>query len=161
MKEKCEYLVQISLNLFEFKSFEIIQTFLGYGALKSIKGESIVRCDSSSSSHSLLNQTSPCTQFEVGEHESQSVDLLPYSSTPHIQDLNASFNFEFDLINDTVHSHSPSASTLDPPNFEPSRQHYIITSSDSKEDQVQDGINKDKRNCDIFNNDYVWDSNFE
>lgn len=67
MKEKYEYLVQISLNLYEFESFEIIPTVLGYGSLKTSKEEIVVPCDFSSSCDSSTNQVASCTEVEVGE----------------------------------------------------------------------------------------------
>lgn len=136
--------------------------FLSYGALKISKEESVVPCDSSYSSKSLLNQTTPCTQVVIGKHENQFVNLSP--SSP-IQDLNTNFNRESDWINDIVSSwhisFPPSDIPYDPHDPPLSHKPVITVSSDSQEDQVQDEVSGDQEPCDIFHNDYVWDSIFE
>lgn len=49
MKYTFQYLIHIYLNPYNYEYFKSISTFIGYGALKSSRGKSIVPCEFSTS----------------------------------------------------------------------------------------------------------------
>jgi len=69
--------------------------------------------------------------------------ISPY---PTSSNLNASSDWESDLINVIISSHPLLFNPFRPPNLE---------------DQVQDGVSDNHETCDIFHNYYVWDYHFE
>lgn len=77
--------------------------------------------DSSSSPH----QKNPFMQAEVGGLENSSINLSPFSPTPHIHNLSTSFYYKFDYLSDVLSPRPLYVGPFDPLDFELSHSHVF------------------------------------
>lgn len=85
-------------------------------------------------------------QVEVGELESLSINLPPSSLTPHIKNLNVTFDCGYDFTNNVPFPHPPSVVYFDPPDRELLHPLVIIYFLGSHEDHILYGVSVNKKN---------------
>lgn len=93
----------------------------------------------------------------MGEHANSSFDLPPSSPTPHTHNFITGLDREYDVCDDVLSPRPSFVHSFSPPDCELLCLPVSIVYFDVHEDKFKNGVDVEKKTCDIIYDDYVWE----